>query len=549
MNRNKILVVQFYTDNVAYGPYSEAINSKYCEEKGYTYFCEKNSTKIRTSLEDRSPHWYKIKLIREILNTDIFNYILFLDADAIISDFNQEIEDFIDDEFNMVFAEDIGHHSSMNTGVFLVKNSEWSKNFLDTWWKSGEIFKGKDSQDLPIMEENLEKIGYFKQALWHEQTCITLLYKNNEDIKNNIKVISNRSFNHREYNEGNFIFHAYAYGHDHNRTLDIIYREKIEPNNNTENINLIVYHIYCINNYLEIATQQLNRLKTSGLYDWCDKLEITCINPKNEFGDIENLLKDLDKATLNKLTTNQYEYEGINKVWEYSQQYNGKVFYFHTKGVSNNYTNILENTISERKIKGVTWWKEIMEYYLIDNWKDCIEKLDKYDQCGVTNNNGWWCGNFWWSNLQYIKSNKKPNSSSDRWYFEAWLNHLRNPSCYEFYHFDFNSYYSNLPNDLYINKDFYKNAKIEIIKAFYGTLGEQQDEGKRMTDRVVVDVTEQIKANLAHHQYKGLNIRVDNGIAGDPHYGFEKVLEVYFTVNGEEYIIVTEEGKNLQFNI
>ena len=34
---NKILVAQFYTSNVSYGPYSEAINKKYCKENNIPY--------------------------------------------------------------------------------------------------------------------------------------------------------------------------------------------------------------------------------------------------------------------------------------------------------------------------------------------------------------------------------------------------------------------------------------------------------------------------------------------------------------------------------
>jgi hypothetical protein len=547
MPNNKIIIAQFYTSNVPYGLYSEAINKKYCDEKGYIYFCEKDTSKILTTLKDRAATWYKPKLIEEILATYNPEYVLFLDADAIISDFNQNVEDFIDEKYDITFTEDVGHHSAMNAGVFILKNNEWSKNFLKIWWESADIFTPEDSRDLFILEQNAKQVGYFKNALWHDQTCLTILYENNEDIKNHIKIINSNSLNHTKYNDGNFIFHAFSYGHVHNRTLDIVYKEKIEPHNK-ENINLIVYHIYCVNNYLEIVTQQLNRLKISGLYDWCDKLEITCINTEDDFKDIEELLKNLKKVTLNKFTINNYEYEGINKVWEYSQQYSGKVFYFHTKGVANNYNNNIENKKSERKVKGVAWWKEIMEHYLIDNYKECIEKLDQYDQCGVTNNGGWWWGNFWWANLYYIKPNPKP-LNGDRWYFESWLNIFRNPSYYEFYHFEFNPYYSQLPSDIYLNKDSYKDAKIEIIKAFYGTIGEQQDEGKQILDRTVVDVTEQIKLNLAAHQYKAINIRADNRIAGDPHYGFEKVLEVYFTINEKEYIIAVDEGKNLQFNL
>lgn len=543
-----IAVLQFYTSNINYGVYSEMINQKYCEDKGYTYVCEKNTERITSICDGRSFHWGKVKLVQELLDTDKFDYILFLDADAIISDFNQNIEDFIDSDHDMVFAEDVGYHSSMNTGVFLVKNSEWSKNFLKTWWESGETYKGKDAPfGLEIMEENLEKAGYFKWALWHEQTCITLLYRNNDEVKNHIKIISSRSFNHLHYNEGNFIFHAFAYGYTPNRTLDIIYRSKFEIYNDMENINLIVYHIYCVGNYLEVVKHQLNRLKTSGLYDWCDKLEITCVDTLNQFEGIDELVKDLDKAVLNKFVNNHYEYEGINKVWEYSQQYKGKVFYFHTKGVSNLYANLETKVISQRKQTGIGWWKETMEHFLIDNFQDCLQKLDEYEQCGVTNNDKWWWGNFWWANLSFVRINAKP-THGDRWYFEAWLNHYRNPSVYEFYHFDFNGYFTYLPQDIY-NKEKYKDSKIEVVRAFYGTLGEQQDEGKAFAERVVVDVTEQIKHNLEANNYERFDIRVDNNIGGDPYYGIEKKLEIYFLLDDIQYIIVADENRNLKFEL
>jgi hypothetical protein len=544
----KIVIAQFYTSNVSYGQYAEAINQKYCEEKGYTYFCEKDDNKIQKALIDRAYTWYKPLLIEDVIEQHNPEYILFLDIDAVISDFNQNIEDFIDSNYSMIFTQDVGHHSAMNAGVFILKNNDWSRKFLKTWYESANTFIPEDSRDLPIMEQNLGKVGYFKRALWHDQTCLTILYENNKDVRNNISIISNRYLNHNEYNEGNFIFHAYAYGYIENRTLDIIYKQVVLTNDNTESINLIVYHIYCIDNYLEIVNQQLNRLKASGLYDWCNKLEITCINIDDNFTAIEELIKDLDKVNLTKSTDNSYEYEGINKVWEYSQQYNGKVLYFHTKGVSNTYNNLEEKKESIKKKKGIGWWKEAMEYFVIDNYEECIQKLDKYDQCGLTNVNGWWWGNFWWSNLAWIKSNRKP-AKGNRWFFEAWLNNHRRSLLYEFYHFDFNPYYTELPNDIYINKDLYKDSKIEVISAFYGTLGEQQDEGKPIVERLVVDVTDKIKENLVCNNYRGFNIRVDNSIGGDPYFGFYKSLEVNFLIDNKEYVITVDENSNLNFNL
>jgi hypothetical protein len=549
MDRSKIIIVQFYTSNTTYGIFTETINKQYCDEKGYQYYCEKDDLKIKSALKDRAYTWYKPLLIQEILKTHNPEYVLFMDADAVVSDFNQNIEDFIDEDYDLIFTQDIGHHSAMNAGVFILKNSEWSQNFLKTWEQSAEIYKGKDARDLEIMDQNLEKVGYFKNALWHDQTCLTLLYESDEDIRKHIKIISSRLLNSMERNRGEFIFHAFAYGHIHNRTLDIIHNEKITPDTtNYPNINLIVYHVYCVGNYIEVFQKQLNRLKTSGLYEWCDKLEITCINPSGDFVAIENLVSDLEKVNLNKSTLNRFEFDGINKVWEYSQKYNGKVLYFHTKGVSNSYVNTETKEESSKKKKGVSWWKEIMEYFLIDKYQDCIQTLDNYDQCGVTNINGWWWGNFWWSNLNWARVNNKP-SDGDRWSFEAWLNHSRNPKIKEFYHFEFNPYYTSLPNDIYIDLDKYKYSKIEIISAYYGILGEQQDEGRPISERIVIEVTDQIKKNLIENNNRGLNIRVDNSINGDPIFGFTKAIEVDFLVNDIECTMVVDESRYLKFNI
>ena len=542
-----IKVVQFYTKNVAYGKYAEEINKQYCEETGYDYHCEKDTEKILSALESRAATWYKPKLILEALNSTV-DYVLFLDIDAVVSDTNQRIEDFIDEAYDLILAEDVGHHSVANAGVILVKNTEWSRDFLNKWWDSAETYKGRDAKYLEITEDNLEKVGYFKNALWHDQTCFTTLYNNDEDIKKHVKIISNRSFNYRDYNQNNFIFHAFSYGHLENRTLDVIYRQKMTPKPETNNINLIVYHIYCVGDYINVVNRQLNRLKSSGLYDWCDKLEITCVNTEGDFTEVEDLLKDLSKATLNKFTTNGFEYEGIKKVWDYSQTYTGKVFYFHTKGVSNKYKDVISKEDSEWKKKGVSWWKEAMEYFLIDNFEDCLAKLEEYDQCGLTMNNRWWWGNFWWTDLSWVFNNLMPEQGG-RWYFEAWLNSYRDPKIYEYYHFEFNPYYSVLPEDIYRNRELYKDSKIEITKAFYGTLGEQQDEGRVIAERKGVDVTDHIKKEVENNNGKGLTVKADNSIAGDPYYGIEKVLEVYFLLNGQECILVVDENRILNFQL
>lgn len=314
-------------------------------------------------------------------------------------------------------------------------------------------------------------------------------------------------------------------------------------------MNLIVYHIFCYGNYVRVAQDQINRLVASGLYEWCDRLEVTCIDTTNKFSGIKEIFEPLKKVNIFFTDKNYYEYWALKKIWDYSHQKEGKVFYFHTKGITNRYENISSGKISPIKSKAVDFWKELLEYYLIDNWKDCLEKLTDYDNCGVTCNEGWYWGNFWWSNLSYVKANPEPQPGSSRWAYEAWLNYARNFKFHEFYHFEFNPYYTILPNDIYTNIDFYKDASLEVVSAFYGVLGEQQDEGRPILERTVIDVTSVIKQNLASNNYRGFNIAVNNDLGGDPYFGVTKMLEIRFLINNTEYVLVVDENRQLSFYI
>jgi hypothetical protein len=69
------------------------------------------------------------------------------------------------------------------------------------------------------------------------------------------------------------------------------------------------------------------------------------------------------------------------------------------------------------------------------------------------------------------------------------------------------------------------------------------------TDRVMVDVTEQLRANLIANQNKGFIIRADNNIGGNPYPAAPKVLEVHFLLDGEKCVLVALENTNLIFQL
>jgi hypothetical protein len=210
----KIIVCQFYTPNVSYGAYTEKINSHYCELNGYDYYVEKNEDEIKEKLEGRSPTWYKPHLIKKVLkNNPDTDYVLFIDIDAIFTNFDRRIEEFITDDFSIMMTKDYGP-SLVNAGVMLLKNNQFSNNFISQWWD--------------ICEEYPE----YKTGLWHDQTCIGLLHKRID--QNQFKIIEPTDFNSRNYDPKRFIFHAFSFGMHPNRTIDQIHNQifNIQPEEN-----------------------------------------------------------------------------------------------------------------------------------------------------------------------------------------------------------------------------------------------------------------------------------------------------------------------------
>ena len=545
-----IVVTQFYTTNVNYGPYTEYVNREYCKRHNYRYIVEKDDTKIKQGISDRHPTWYKPKLLLEVLEIYNPDWILFLDIDAVVCNFNTKIEEFIDDSYKIIASDDVGHHSDYNAGVLLIKNCIEVREFLTEWYKTGDKYSGMDAKPLDIKtlsEQHNTMEGVFKNALWHDQTCLTLLSRVDK-YRNYFKKLKREVFNHDELDNTSFIFHAYAKGQYPFRTLDIAARTILPPTEkDLGSKKLVVYHIFCTGNYLKVVENQLKRLKKSGIYDWSDEIAVTCIKLDGDFKDILQVLNNHSKLRITTFTSNQFEYEGIKKVWEYSQKYNGEVLYFHTKGVSNRYENIKTQKVSTRKSLGVDIWKELLEYYLIDNFRECLNKLTNYDQVGVTNVDGWWWGNYWWAKLEDVRRQSKP-AVGDRWSYEDWLNKGRNSSKYELYHYTWNPYFTSLPVEFYIGN---LQGDVEIVKADYGTLGIQQDEGTPLLDRKVMDVTDIVKKNFESNQFKSLSIEVTNENMGeDPHFGAVKSIEITVKIADKEYFIVSTEGQtlNIVFN-
>lgn len=273
----------------------------------------------------------------------------------------------------------------------------------------------------------------------------------------------------------------------------------------------VVLYCFALNDWEWRLRRQIKRLDTSGLYEGADELYLLVSDIENSNEDlVKEIIADYPKYNLKHYTYNNCEAEALSLVDDLCRQNDDyKVLYFHTKGVFNKYKNFLTKEIDELKVNGVNSWVEMMEYFVVDKWRVCVQKLDTYDTVGVANNGNWWWGNFWWTKSSHVKKNTvfRDFYGGSRWHCEGWLHDANsdkeNIKYYEMYKYTFDGHYTIIPSYLYNGEDI-SGIEFDIIDAKFGYFLEQRDEGRGlMTEEdKVFDVTEQIKDSVKKTNYK-----------------------------------------------
>ena len=304
---------------------------------------------------------------------------------------------------------------------------------------------------------------------------------------------------------------------------------------------IVVLYCFMVDDWEIRLSDQLKRMKSSSLYDESNEIHLVVTDINNNQKDkIDSLLGEYQKISLDYTTRNWYEGHALSKVDNIARTYDDcKILYFHTKGVSNKYKDLISNDYYNLKVEGIKCWKELMEYFLIENWKDCVKKLDEYDTVGVNNVNNWWWGNFWWSNSKHIKNNKPFNEyfTGSRWGCESWLHesnyNIENIKYYQFYPFSYDPYYSILPKYFYDGTNI-SDIKIKVLDAKFGYFAEQRDEGRGLSENKdnVIDVTDKTIELLKLSDNKKFNFN-PNELLIDNHkyHGNDKSIRIFFKTN------------------
>jgi hypothetical protein len=143
----KIAVCEFFTgekysDSVI--KYGQLSMQKYCQKHAYKYIVE-----TKQLVSHLKPHWTKFALLSQTLKSNDCDFAVWFDADIMIMNHDIKIEDIIEQHMNgkdFLLSRDISNE--INTGVCIVRNTEYAVKILDTLVKFPELKShGNHDQD------------------------------------------------------------------------------------------------------------------------------------------------------------------------------------------------------------------------------------------------------------------------------------------------------------------------------------------------------------------------------------------------------------------
>jgi hypothetical protein len=208
-------IITSYTDHIRwdnygkcdYGDFSSLNHHEYANKHGYSYI--KKIVK-NNDYQNWHPTWIKIDVLKTYL--PLFEYLVWIDADAVFVNQDVKIEDLISDDIDLILPKlevdkisgNMWTHTS--TGLMVWKNSEWSNNMLNLLWDEPKQFRFEFFHEQSRLDE-----------LLHDNFKLdggeNILNKTIEDIETpiilgNIKILPYSYHRCWEDGEIKYVYHA-----------------------------------------------------------------------------------------------------------------------------------------------------------------------------------------------------------------------------------------------------------------------------------------------------------------------------------------------------
>lgn len=134
--KKRVLIIQdgAYVKFPESAKYSKAINKAYCDKWHYEYKF------LEHSVSELPPYWLKVIDVSNELRTGLYDIVMYMDLDACFMQFDislemllQNVEEKAGFVPDIYIGEDCDPEKNANTGVFLVRNTVFSMNFMHMW--------------------------------------------------------------------------------------------------------------------------------------------------------------------------------------------------------------------------------------------------------------------------------------------------------------------------------------------------------------------------------------------------------------------------------
>jgi mannan polymerase II complex MNN10 subunit len=116
--------------------YGKRTIEHYCRRHGYEFVFEDHILD-----QERAPQWSKILLLLRVLeHENKYDYVVWFDSDIMIMDEERSIQDLVSDHMgdrDFLLCRDISGH--INTGVWVVKNTQYAKDILKLTYELPEL--------------------------------------------------------------------------------------------------------------------------------------------------------------------------------------------------------------------------------------------------------------------------------------------------------------------------------------------------------------------------------------------------------------------------
>ena len=175
------------------------------------------------------------------------------------------------------------------------------------------------------------------------------------------------------------------------------------------------WHIYMINHWYSVVTDQMRILLASGLYDMCENISIGCLGSKQEKDYLEKYVVNVYpklKICYYSDIPERYEFPTLKLIEDDKSDYKG--FYFHAKGVTKPADTMVNH------------WRAYLNEAILNKWQQHWLRVGlDYDVSSVNHlkSPDHYSGNYWWFNRKFI--NKLPLihklDHSNRWHAEQWI--------------------------------------------------------------------------------------------------------------------------------